>query len=118
MPTRGQEGRRGPRPAAAGKDLESLYPAEAKAELKQLRDELAALEKAAPELPSAMGVTEGQVADLPVHLRGSHLTPGQGGAPAASRACWPATSTPAFGSTQPERPAGAGPLARRGRTIR
>jgi hypothetical protein len=44
--------------------------------LKRLKDELAALEKAAPTLPSAMGATEGTVADVAIHVRGSHLTLG------------------------------------------
>jgi cytochrome c553 len=56
---------------------EALYPEATKAELKKLRDELAAFEKQAPELPSAMGVCEREVQDLPVHLRGSHLTLGK-----------------------------------------
>ncbi|MBN9118986.1 MAG: PSD1 domain-containing protein [Planctomycetes bacterium] len=47
-----------------------------KTELKKLKEELAAREKAAPELPSAMGVTEGQPTDVPVLRRGNHLTPG------------------------------------------
>jgi hypothetical protein len=55
---------------------EPLYPEETRAELKRLRGELAALAKSAPEMPSAMGVSEGQVADTPVLIRGSHLTPG------------------------------------------
>jgi hypothetical protein len=59
------------------KDLEALYPPETRAELKRLRDELARLEKSAPELPSAMGVSEGTVADAPVLRRGNHLTPGK-----------------------------------------
>lgn len=46
-----------------------------KLELKKLQVELAALEKAAPELPSAMGVTEGKPTDLPIMRRGNHLTP-------------------------------------------
>ncbi len=58
------------------KDLESLYPDEVKTQLKQLRDELAAMQKAAPEMPTAMGVAEGQVMDLKVHVRGSHLSLG------------------------------------------
>jgi hypothetical protein len=53
--------------------LESLYPTATKAELKKLRDELAALEKAGPELPSAMGVTEDKVADIAIHVRGNPL---------------------------------------------
>ena len=56
---------------------ETAYPAEKQAELKKLRDELAALEKAAPEMPSAMGVTEFQVAEVPIHIRGSHLKLGE-----------------------------------------
>jgi hypothetical protein len=55
---------------------ESLYPKETQAELKRLRAELAAFVKQAPELPAAMGVTEGKVADTRIHIRGSHLTLG------------------------------------------
>ncbi len=53
--------------------LETLYPEATKTELKKLRDELAALEKAKPNLPSAMGVTEDKVVDLAIHLRGNPL---------------------------------------------
>ena len=53
--------------------LESLYSAEAKAELKKLRDELEQLEKNPPELPSAMGVTETTVADEAIHIRGNPI---------------------------------------------
>src|SRR5436190_8305536 len=38
------------------KDLESQFPDETKAQLKQRREELAAMQKPAPELPTAMGV--------------------------------------------------------------
>jgi mono/diheme cytochrome c family protein len=62
--------------ATLPKDAESLYPEETKAELKRLRDELAQLEKSAPLMSTAMGVTEGNVADVAVHVRGSHLTLG------------------------------------------
>src|SRR5207237_10650092 len=54
------------------KDLESLYSDEVKTQLKQRRAELATMQKAAPELPTAMGVAEGQVMDLKIHIRGSH----------------------------------------------
>ncbi len=47
----------------------------AKAQLKPLQTELAALEKAGPEIPSAMGVTEGKPTDTPILRRGNHLTP-------------------------------------------
>ncbi|MEX2174739.1 MAG: PSD1 and planctomycete cytochrome C domain-containing protein [Pirellulaceae bacterium] len=53
--------------------LEPLYPPETTAQLKTAREELVALEKAAPEIPSAMGVTERAIVDLPIHVRGSHL---------------------------------------------
>ena len=56
---------------------EGLYPEATKAELKRLRDELAAVEKAKPVMPSAMGAAEGTLADLPVHIRGNHLTLGK-----------------------------------------
>lgn len=59
------------------KDAEARFPEATRAELKRLRDKLAALEKTAPVVPTAMGVREGQVADLHVHLRGSHLTLGK-----------------------------------------
>lgn len=53
--------------------LETLYPDATKTELKKQRNELAALEKAGPDLPTAMGVTEDQVVDIPVHVRGDPL---------------------------------------------
>ena len=51
--------------------LETLYPEETKTELKRLRDELAKLEKSAPEMPSAMGVLDDTVADVAIHIRGN-----------------------------------------------
>lgn len=54
-------------------NLESHFPAETQAKLKSLRDEIAAFEKTAPELPSAMGVTEHVVTEVPIHVRGNHL---------------------------------------------
>jgi mono/diheme cytochrome c family protein len=59
------------------KNPEGMYPAETRAELQRLRDELVRLEQAALAMPSAMGVTEGTVADAAVHLRGSHLKLGK-----------------------------------------
>jgi hypothetical protein len=59
-------------------DPESLYPEETKEDLKQRQDALKAIKDAAPELPTAMGVTEGEdVTDLAIHIRGSHLTLGE-----------------------------------------
>jgi hypothetical protein len=68
---------------AGGKDFklpkepEKSYPEATKAELKKLRDALAKLEKAAPEMPSAMGVEEGKVVEGRILIRGNHLTPGE-----------------------------------------
>jgi hypothetical protein len=55
---------------------ETVFPQGTKSELKRLRDGLAALEKSAPEVTSAMGVSEGKVGDTYIHVRGSHMTPG------------------------------------------
>ncbi len=44
---------------------------------KRLQGELAALEKAKPDLPAAMAVAEGTPANLRIHLRGNHLTLGR-----------------------------------------
>jgi cytochrome c553/mono/diheme cytochrome c family protein len=51
--------------------LESLYPEATRTELTKLRAELAAIEKAPPELPAAMGVREDDVADVAIHVRGN-----------------------------------------------
>ena len=59
------------------KNPETAFPDETKAELKKLRDELAAYEKTAPEISTAMGAAEGSIADVPIHVRGSHLTLGK-----------------------------------------
>lgn len=56
---------------------EEAYSKETKAELARMRAELAKLTAAAPDLPSAMGAAEGQVTDVAVHIRGSHLTLGK-----------------------------------------
>ncbi len=50
---------------------EGLYPEATRNELTKLREELAALEKAPPELPSSMGVTEDEIIDVPIHVRGN-----------------------------------------------
>ncbi|WP_166830510.1 PSD1 and planctomycete cytochrome C domain-containing protein [Thalassoroseus pseudoceratinae] len=58
------------------KDVEKRFPEKTQAELKKLREELKTLETNAPKPSTAMGVTEGEVADTSIHLRGSHLTLG------------------------------------------
>ena len=53
------------------------FPAETRAAIERLKAELEALEKSTPDYPRAMGVTEGKIGDLPIHLRGSHLNLGE-----------------------------------------
>ena len=53
------------------------FPAETRAAIERLEAEHEALEKSIPEHPRAMGVTEGKIADVPIHLRGSHLNLGE-----------------------------------------
>jgi len=50
---------------------ESQYPEATRAALTKLREELTALEKAPPELPTSMGVTEDEIVDVPIHVRGN-----------------------------------------------
>ncbi|MDA1054437.1 MAG: PSD1 and planctomycete cytochrome C domain-containing protein [Planctomycetota bacterium] len=63
--------------AALPKDAESRYSQESKDKLKQLRDELTALEAALPVLPTAMGVVDAEPMNTQVHIRGSHLSLGK-----------------------------------------
>jgi hypothetical protein len=100
--------------AAANKDLraaggegfelpkmpEKLYPEATRAGLKRLRADLAALEKAAPEMPSAMGVSEGQVADTPVLIRGNFLTPGPLALRGVPQVLTASSDRPRFSGTQ------------------
>ena len=58
---------------ATSAQLEPKYPEEIKTQLKRLREELAQLERTAPEIPSAMGATEGSVVDVAIHIRGNPL---------------------------------------------
>lgn len=81
-------------------DPEPLYPAELADELKRLRDDLKTRKESAPQLPSAMGVTDGTtIDDLAIHIRGSHLTLGEvvpRGVPEAI----PGPASPEFDSTR------------------
>ncbi len=72
---------------------------ETEATLKRLREELATLEKDAPVMPSAMGVTEGTVADTHIHIRGSHLTLGEL-APRDVPAVFTTPEPPSFSASQ------------------
>jgi len=62
---------------ALPKNVETALAAPRLAELQKLRNELTELEKNAPEPPKAMGLAEGSVVDLPIHIRGSHLELGE-----------------------------------------
>lgn len=59
------------------KDEESRFPAGTRDKLKSLRADLKTLETTMPELPTAMGVIDGKVADTQIHLRGNHLALGE-----------------------------------------
>lgn len=56
---------------------EGSYTKVAQAELKTLRAEVAKLKKARPEIPTALGAAEREITDVPIHIRGSHLTLGE-----------------------------------------
>ena len=58
-------------------EVEKRFSTAAQDELKTLREKLTQLEESAPGLPTAMAVTDAEVADSAVHLRGSHLTLGE-----------------------------------------
>ena len=59
-------------------DAKKHYTAEGRAEIAKLGKERKALEASTPEYPRAMGVREGEeIADIPIHLRGSHWTLGE-----------------------------------------
>jgi cytochrome c553 len=65
---------------------EEKFPDEAKARLKELRDAQKKLEAGLPTLAAAMGVTDGDVEETRIHVRGSHLMLGEAvsrGVPAA-----------------------------------
>jgi cytochrome c553 len=65
-------------PAAEAADPESAFSEAAREKLKQMREELAAMEASLPALPTAMGVRdEDAIADVRIHVRGSHLTLGK-----------------------------------------
>jgi cytochrome c553 len=56
---------------------EASLPEEAKQKLATLRDELKKLEASVPELPTAMGVLEGDVVNAKILIRGNHLSQGR-----------------------------------------
>lgn len=64
-------------PFRAPEGAREYYSAAALAQLEKLEAEKKELEKATPEYPRAMGVREGKVDDLAIHVRGSHWTLGE-----------------------------------------
>ncbi len=62
--------------ATLPKDIEKTLSQEQQAELQRRRQQIADLEEDAPVAPTAMGVADGEPTDVPVHIRGSHLTLG------------------------------------------
>ena len=65
-------------PAATSQEkIENRFPVETRTEIKELRSQLLQLDQSDPSVPSAMGVTEGTIANTFVHIRGSHLTLGE-----------------------------------------
>ena len=56
---------------------EQDFPEEARTKLVALRDAQKTLEAAAPQRPTAMGVQEAEPAEVPIHVRGSHLALGR-----------------------------------------
>ena len=56
---------------ATSKEVEAKLEESAKSELKKIRDVTAGLEKSLPEVATAMGVSEGTVTDVAIHLRGN-----------------------------------------------
>jgi cytochrome c553 len=63
-------------PFALPKDAEQYYASATQAELKQFREAAASAEKAVPTLAMVMGASEGQIANMKIHLRGNYLTQG------------------------------------------
>ena len=64
-------------PFSLGDKAEPAFSEVVAAELKTLREQKEAIEKAIPALPEAMSITEGKSQNLRIHLRGSHTTLGE-----------------------------------------
>ncbi len=63
--------------ANPGQIPEDKLPEEARTHLAARREELRQLEQTMPELPTAMGVVDGDVINARILMRGSHLSPGR-----------------------------------------
>ncbi|MGD9856804.1 MAG: DUF1549 domain-containing protein, partial [Planctomycetaceae bacterium] len=64
-------------PFAVPKDVESRYPTGTAQRLSEQRSEHKRLQDAKLTLPAAMAVAEGTPQNVPVHIRGSHVTLGE-----------------------------------------
>jgi mono/diheme cytochrome c family protein len=64
-------------PLAVPEKAEAYYPADVAAQIAARREERSALEAQLPAVGSAMAVEERPATDLPVHIRGNHLTLGK-----------------------------------------
>ncbi len=59
-------------------NAKQYYPEDVQDTLARLEDERKELEESTPEYPHAMGVREGEeIADIPIHIRGSHWSLGE-----------------------------------------
>jgi hypothetical protein len=59
-------------------DSKQYFPSEPQAQIAKFESERKQLEDATPEYPRAMGVREAkEIADIPIHIRGSHWTLGE-----------------------------------------
>ena len=64
-------------PLAISEKFENYFAADDQTALTSLRSEAKELQATLPKLPESMAVSDGNVEDLRVHLRGSHLTLGE-----------------------------------------
>jgi hypothetical protein len=62
--------------SAEGEQLESLFPADIRESLAQKRSERKQLQDSLPQFPEVMAVSDGDVQDVALHLRGNHTTLG------------------------------------------
>jgi len=63
-------------PLASGEQLEKHYPEEQLTQAKSLRQEIKTLKESMPELPRGMGVTEDEIQNARVNIRGNHVNLG------------------------------------------
>ncbi len=59
------------------RDAQRFHSEQAQSDLRRLAEAKNELEASRPTLPRAMGVTEGEIVDLPIHIRGNYLTLGE-----------------------------------------